>query len=575
LTAIRSSNVDRKQLKTRRGSNAHKHHTVYDPGRTEGMLISWNSCQHLCVVDNTVARPAQPPTNEIDFQMQHPQSSRSAEVPAAHVASRTKHDLAQGQREGVRKLEPYQGQTKKVGDERDILQEDIAFTQKDIEQKGSGKHVGHQVKHDLALAQRDHRVQLEGMRKQSEAYQEQAKEAREERDILQENLACAQRDIQQGASAMHDASRAKHDLAQAQRDHGEQLESIRRQLEAYQEQAKTAREERDILRDDLTRAHKDIAALRDQVKLTDVVEPRQVVSKFDDIRVAVWDLCFAISDAIVGISHLTTGHIPDWRFLRDLPSAPLRFLWESGTGKNRPLDELLELRSVEISQLHFLSHATTFQLLFSMRVIINSHLNEMVFTRFHPHLNHEQSKIIEDIYAEIRQEGQPLVYRLSTELISTIEPQIISGTFRANMFKGVDRLHRSRREELSRQFILAVRHDWTSILPRLPEFNNNGGISDKHMETLKGIYFEAYEWNAMARSHCISLDFHARTSPPDAKFNDQTMDCQVNGDKRPRHIICAVAFGLWSSVAVGKKQNPEYICQEKARVLSELYFQNN
>jgi hypothetical protein len=42
-----------------------------------------------------------------------------------------------------------------------------------------------------------------------------------------------------------------------------------------------------------------------------------------------------------------------------------------------------------------------------MIAIIHSRLEEVVFARFHPSLNTEQSKIVGDIYKEIRQEGIP------------------------------------------------------------------------------------------------------------------------------------------------------------------------
>jgi hypothetical protein len=47
--------------------------------------------------------------------------------------------------------------------------------------------------------------------------------------------------------------------------------------------------------------------------------------------------------------------------------------------------------------------------LLSMCMIINSRLDEAIFARFHPHLKPEQpeSKVIADIYAEIRAAGPP------------------------------------------------------------------------------------------------------------------------------------------------------------------------
>jgi hypothetical protein len=116
---------------------------------------------------------------------------------------------------------------------------------------------------------------------------------------------------------------------------------MRRQYEAaYQEHVTKARVEREILQADLDRAQKDIAALRDQVKLNDEIEPRQAVSQFDEIRVAIRDVCYAISlafDAESIFHDITKSEI-----LRE----PFLPLWQTAARLKLPLDELLQHRYV-------------------------------------------------------------------------------------------------------------------------------------------------------------------------------------------------------------------------------------
>jgi hypothetical protein len=144
-------------------------------------------------------------------------------------------------------------------------------------------------------------------------------------------------------------NRAKRSHDQAQRDHQKQLEFLRKRVSEHQEQLRQVCDERDISRDELARAQKDIAALRDQVKLNDETEPSEAVSKFDQILVAIRDICFSISDAFVGISRLTTNDMnANSKIWQDFLTVPLQSLWQFGVGKNWPLYELLEHRSVFI-----------------------------------------------------------------------------------------------------------------------------------------------------------------------------------------------------------------------------------
>jgi hypothetical protein len=157
-----------------------------------------------------------------------------------------------------------------------------------------------------------------------------------------------------------------------------------------------------------------------------------------------------------------------------------------------------------------------------------------------------------------------------------IEPQIVFGAFRANMFKGIDHLYGNRQEELASHFVHAVRHDWTKVLGCLPQSNNEGSILEKHLVELKDIYLKAYEWNGRVKLDCISLDFHPRIYPPQKRFDDEVMNGRIKGNKRPKTIICTVGFGLSSSISVGKGRSQKFACQTKAVVLSEIYFlQNN
>ena len=151
---------------------------------------------------------------------------------------------------------------------------------------------------------------------------------------------------------------------------------------------------------------------------------------------------------------------------------------------------------------------------------------------------------------------------------------MVSGTIRVNVFKGIDRLYESRRGELASDFLDSIRQDWTNVLTCLPTPNKYDGLLEKHMKALNKIYSKAYEWNRKVHSHCISLDFLPYLPQPNANFDNQTMDCQVDGTKRPSIIIGAVAFGLLSSVAIGKGKRPEFVCQQKARIISEYYFRH-
>jgi hypothetical protein len=170
-------------------------------------------------------------------------------------------------------------------------------------------------------------------------------------------------------------------------------------------------------------------------------------------------------------------------------------------------------------------------------------------------------------------------------LIFTIEPQIISGTFRVNMFNGINLLQggASHRMQFASQFVQYIRKDWSKVLACLPRPNNrNNGISKTAIKALEAIYCDAYDWNHSVKSRCISLDFHPHIAGDNSSFNEKNMDCRLKGEQRPKSIICTKAFGLLSSEAMGKGRHPEvmgkaptYVCQLKTVVLSESYFQTN
>ena len=162
----------------------------------------------------------------------------------------------------------------------------------------------------------DFQKPLEAVRKSEIEYQSQARDTRKESDVVQEAHAgvlivvtfyqswCLSdnppapldkqktnemdsKPTQPGrAPATYVENRAKRSLDQGQRDqhdHQKQLEVLRKRVSEHQEQLRQVYDERDISRDELARAQKDIAALRDQVKLNDETEPSEAVSKFDQI----------------------------------------------------------------------------------------------------------------------------------------------------------------------------------------------------------------------------------------------------------------------------------------------------
>ena len=160
-------------------------------------------------------------------------------------------------------------------------------------------------------------------------------------------------------------------------------------------------------------------------------------------------------------------------------------------------------------------------------------------------------------------------------LISKSVPQPVSGPVRANMFKAIDHMDGGHsRERLAGRFVQAVRGDWDKILSGVFGCQSVNSISEEHMKTLKQIYLRAYDWNHKVKACLVTLDYIIYMPPHNAPFDSTNMHCLAKGERKPSSIICAAWFGLWSSRAVGKQQEPEIVCQQKSEILSEQFFRN-
>jgi hypothetical protein len=117
----------------------------------------------------------------------------------------------------------------------------------------------------------------------------------------------------------------------------------------YDEPARKACVECDVLRQDLVRVEKDIAAIRDEIKFNDEISPVQIVSKFDGMLTAISKTCFDIRDDFVGMSELTTRCISHRGSSKTFLPDQLQSLLQSGSQKDWSLEDLLEHRSVYVS----------------------------------------------------------------------------------------------------------------------------------------------------------------------------------------------------------------------------------
>lgn len=152
-------------------------------------------------------------------------------------------------------------------------------------------------------------------------------------------------------------------LDKAKRDHADSMEAMRkshnREIERLQRLLDQATKERleysntnSILQAELARTQQDIASLRDQMKLNEEMEPRQVVSKFNEIQAAINNTCYEIVEdvgATFGNTNLSTLQVQvDLERLQAISAGPPPSLWKSESGEGRPLDEILEHRSADI-----------------------------------------------------------------------------------------------------------------------------------------------------------------------------------------------------------------------------------
>ena len=152
---------------------------------------------------------------------------------------------------------------------------------------------------------------------------------------------------------------------------------------------------------------------------------------------------------------------------------------------------------------------------------------------------------------------------------------MVSGPSRAIMFKAVDRMDGGRsRKRLADEFVRAVCGEWDKLLSGVFGSQTIDSISEEHRQSLEKIYQRTYEWNYKIKACLVTLDYHIYMPPHNSAFDGAKMLCLAEGEKNPGSIICAAWFGLSSSRAIGKQRSPEYVCRQKADILSEHYLKN-
>ncbi|KAG8732573.1 hypothetical protein FRC11_012526 [Ceratobasidium sp. 423] len=362
-------------------------------------------------------------------------------------------------------------------------------------------------------------------------------------DALRSHLASQEKRLKDSFDAQ--VQRLKSDLqeknVQLDRYHTARQQNEDRQVSQDEVIAKLNRE--------LLQSHQEYSSLRSQLQLQENFEQSEIVQELQDLNRRIDDIGRSFSE------YLTDKYVVAV-FSKDL-------------GKTTALDarNLSELKLLlgHIDGKPSLIASTKGEgmdvegfLDFSIRGLLCSMLFSRVFWPFHPSIPIAQSKLLHDVYKDIRER----------------EPQAVSGKWRSSTFKSIyksssDAATESTIREITKEFLN------TRLNPLFIYFFGqvDNPLEEHQLDHLRELIKVAWVWNAKLKGEVIMLgDF--RMPAYKGHFHPAYMEEFEPDETKPQaqHVLGTLGLGLISQRAVGGGQPPEETVVCRALVATENLY---
>ncbi|KAL5632459.1 hypothetical protein ACGC1H_005428 [Rhizoctonia solani] len=193
---------------------------------------------------------------------------------------------------------------------------------------------------------------------------------------------------------------------------------------------------------------------------------------------------------------------------------------------------------------------------FGCRALINRALYTSILgpSVFHPGLKPEENERFCDMYYHIRKQ----------------EPQVVAGQWRISTLK----LHANRTYSSKDEALHLCEHILLPFCGSVVEFASCIEPIRSILSRVEDLFELALKWNRLVKNSFIMLDFHPQYQPPGSLYDNKYTALEGRKPKPPasKSILLTSKLGLWSSNAVGGRNDPEYSIQIKATMLAAEYF---
>jgi len=302
------------------------------------------------------------------------------------------------------------------------------------------------------------------------------------------------------------------------------------------------------LTSELHDAHTQHASLRDHLQLRDSREPKAIVTDFALIQRQIGKLCYNLTNTIT--EHILAS-FPDIqtsdramhfealnKFLGSYSTLAL-----SSSGVGRPLEDFVDC---------------------AFCVFFNDMLYRQLLRCFHPMLDSEGEKLIQQIYRDVR----------------AAEPQIVSAKWRSAAFKSIElTVSPTDDTKWAHEFASSFANDIAvPLVQSICGYWVNEMLPKKLFDAVVDIALKARIWHRDIQSNFLALDFQPILVAPMTQFSSEYMNLHKKhrlsaSHPSPNDVLASVEIGIFSSESFGTKRDMEVELQVKVGVLTEGFFE--